>query len=143
MCPLNNNPYKRYCNITINLKTTLSECEDEIGLWWGAVICVVASWRLGENDLVAQSIVEEKFPFGKYSLINNSHNDDKPLQHAALCVILAIKSPTRQALNKLVDQAGTLLEQSMVYYHCKQKSSQNVLVSYNNLHTFNKSKSFS
>ncbi|XP_033217966.1 sterol regulatory element-binding protein 1 isoform X3 [Belonocnema kinseyi] len=105
-----------------------AQCEDKVGLWWGAVICVAASWRLGEYDLVAQSIVEEKFPFGKFSQLNDSHNDNKPLQHAARCIIQGIKSRSSQSLFKFVDQAGKLLEQSMVYYHCQQRSSQNFLL---------------
>lgn len=105
-----------------------TKCEDEIGLWWGAVISVAANWRLSEDDAEAQRIVEEKFPFGKHAQLNNPQSSSKPLQHAALCIIRAMKSPSRQALINLVDQAGTLLEQSMVYYDCKQRSSQNFLL---------------
>lgn len=117
-------------------KSIVSECEDEVGLWWGAVICVAANWRLGEDDVAAKSIVEEKFPFQKFPQLNDSHNDNKPLQHAALCIIQGITSRSRQSLIKFVDQAGKLLEQSMVYYHCQQRSSQNFLASFKNLRIF-------
>lgn len=104
------------------------EYEDEIGLWWGAVICTAANWRLGEDSSVSQCIVEEKFPFGKHAQLSIHHTNNKPLHHAALCIIRAMKASSNETLTNLVDQAGLLMEQSMVYYDCKQKSSQNFLL---------------
>ncbi|XP_051170563.1 sterol regulatory element-binding protein 1 [Leptopilina boulardi] len=105
-----------------------TDYEDEIGLWWGAIICSAANWRLGENSLVSQCIVEEKFPFGKHSQLSIHNTNSKPLHHAALCIIRAMKATSNETLTNLVDQAGLLMEQSMVYYDCKQKSSQNFLL---------------
>ncbi|XP_043462078.1 sterol regulatory element-binding protein 1 [Leptopilina heterotoma] len=109
-------------------ETKSTEYKDEIGLWWGAVICSAANWRLGENSLVSQCIVEEKFPFGKHAQLSIHHTNNKPLHHAALCIIRAMKATSNETLTNLVDQAGLLMEQSMVYYDCKQKSSQNFLL---------------
>jgi len=103
-------------------------CEDEIGLWWGAVICAAASWRLGEEDSKAWSIVESKFPYERnFQVGDNSSNS--PLPHAVLSVLQVAKNPTKLVSMRFIDQAGLLLEQSMVYYHCKEQSSQQVLVS--------------
>lgn len=78
--------------------------------------------------MLSQCIVEEKFPFGKHAQLSIHHTNNKPLHHAALCIIRAMKSTSNETLTNLVDQAGLLMEQSMVYYDCKQKSSQNFLV---------------
>lgn len=104
-------------------------CEDEIGLWWGAVICATASWRLGEEDSKAWNIVESKFPYERnFEISDNSSSS--PLPHAVLNVLQAAKHSTKLASMRFIEQAGLLLEQSMVYYHCKEQSSQKVLVSY-------------
>lgn len=104
-------------------------CEDEIGLWWGAVICAAASWRLGEEDSKAWSIVESKFPYERNFQISDNNSSSSPLPHAVLNVLQVAKHPTKLASMRFIDQAGLLLEQSMVYYHCKEQSSQQVLVS--------------
>lgn len=105
------------------------DCEDEIGLWWGAVLYVAACWRLRKDDSQAWSIVESKFPYEKnYQLCNNNNNGVGPLPHIVLNALQAAKSTTKSASVRFIDQAGLLLEQSLVYYNCKQQSSQNVLV---------------
>ena len=91
---------------------------------------------MDEDDSSAQSIVEEKFFFEKHVQPNNSHNSSKPLQNAAVFVIRAMNTPTKQGLINLMDRAGALLEQSMVYYHFKQRASQNFLVSFYKLCLF-------
>jgi len=113
---------------------TFAACEDEIGLWWGAVICAAASWRLGEEDSKAWNIVESKFPYERNFQIGD--NNSSPLPHAVLSVLQVAKYPTKLismgfivGSMRFIDQAGLLLEQSMVYYHCKEQSSQQVLVS--------------
>lgn len=107
-------------------------CEDEIGLWWGAVICAAASWRLGEEDSKAWSIVESKFPYERNYQISDN-NSSNPLPHAVFNVLQAAKHSTKLVSTRSTDQAGLLLEQSMVYYHCKEKLSQKVLVSYQDI----------
>lgn len=104
-------------------------CEDEIGLWWGAVICAAASWRLGEEDSKAWSIVENKFPYERNFQISDNNSSSSPLPYAVLSVLQVAKHPTKLTSMRFIDQAGLLLEQSMVYYHCKEQSSQQVLVS--------------
>ncbi|XP_015521388.1 sterol regulatory element-binding protein 1 [Neodiprion pinetum] len=111
-------------------KLTIKKCEDEVGLWWGAVIYVAASWRLGEDDQIAWSILESRFPFDKNRQQPNAsspNNSTNPLPHAVLFALQARRSTRRTAM-RLVDQAGVLLEHSMAYYHCKQQSSQNTLL---------------
>ncbi|KAL6256820.1 hypothetical protein P5V15_011759 [Pogonomyrmex californicus] len=108
-------------------KISIATCEDEIGLWWGAVICAAASWRLGEEDSKAWSIVESKFPYERNFQISNN-SSSSPLPHAVLNVLHAAKYPTKLVSMRFIDQAGLLLEQSMVYYHCKEKSSQQILL---------------
>ncbi|XP_020286375.1 sterol regulatory element-binding protein 2 isoform X2 [Pseudomyrmex gracilis] len=102
-------------------------CEDEIGLWWGAVICAAASWRLGEEDSKAWSIVESKFPYERNYQISDN-NSSNSLPHAVFNVLQAAKHSTKLISTRSIDQAGLLLEQSMVYYHCKEKLSQKVLL---------------
>lgn len=46
-----------------------------------------------------------------------------------LNVLQAAKHSTKLVSMRFIDQAGLLLEQSMVYNHCKQQSSQQILVS--------------
>ncbi|XP_031842037.1 sterol regulatory element-binding protein 1 [Nomia melanderi] len=109
-------------------KVTVTHCEDEIGLWWGAVLYVAACWRLREDDSQAWSIVESKFPYEKnYQLCNNS-NGVSPLPYIVLNALQAAKATTKSASMRIIDQAGILLEQCLVYYNCKQQSSQNVLL---------------
>ena len=109
-------------------KVTATHCEDEIGLWWGAVMYVAACWRLKEDDSQAWSIVESKFPYEKnYQLCNNNSNTS-PLPYIVLNALQAAKATTKTASMRFIDQAGILLEQSLVYYHCKQQSLQNVLL---------------
>ncbi|OAD46986.1 Sterol regulatory element-binding protein 2 [Eufriesea mexicana] len=110
-------------------KVTVTHCEDEIGLWWGAVMYVAACWRLKEDDSQAWSIVESKFPYEKsYQLCNNNNNSISPLPHIVLNALQAAKATTKSASIRFIDQAGILLEQCLVYYNCKQQSSQNVLL---------------
>ncbi|KAL0112766.1 hypothetical protein PUN28_012200 [Cardiocondyla obscurior] len=109
-------------------KISTATCEDEIGLWWGAVICAAASWRLGEEDSKAWSIVESKFPYDRNFQIGDNNSSSSPLPHAVLSVLLVAKHPTKLASTRFIDQAGLFLEQSMVYYHCKEQSSQQVLL---------------
>ncbi|XP_011701479.1 PREDICTED: sterol regulatory element-binding protein 1 isoform X2 [Wasmannia auropunctata] len=109
-------------------KISVATCEDEIGLWWGAVICAAASWRLGEEDSKAWSIVESKFPYERNFQVSDSNSSSSPLPHAVLSVLQVAKNPTKLVSMRFIDQAGLLLEQSMVYYHCKEQSSQQVLL---------------
>ncbi|KYM76964.1 Sterol regulatory element-binding protein 2, partial [Atta colombica] len=75
-------------------KISVATFEDEIGLWWGAVICAAASWRLGEEDSKAWSIVESKFPYERnFQVGDNSSNS--PLPHAVLSVLQVAKNPTK------------------------------------------------
>ncbi|XP_003703827.1 sterol regulatory element-binding protein 1 [Megachile rotundata] len=109
-------------------KVTATHCEDEIGLWWGAVMYVAACWRLREDDSQAWNIVESKFPYEKnYQLCNNNSNIS-PLPYIVLNALQAAKATTKTVSMRFIDQAGILLEQSLVYYHCKQQSLQNVLL---------------
>ncbi|KAG5316775.1 SRBP2 protein, partial [Acromyrmex insinuator] len=108
-------------------KISVATCEDEIGLWWGAVICAAASWRLGEEDSKAWSIVESKFPYERNFQVGDN-SSSSPLPHAILSVLQVAKNPTKLVSMRFIDQAGLLLEQSMVYYHCKEQSSQQVLL---------------
>ncbi|KAG5333437.1 SRBP2 protein, partial [Acromyrmex heyeri] len=108
-------------------KISVATCEDEIGLWWGAVICAAASWRLGEEDSKAWSIVESKFPYERNFQVGDN-SSSSPLPHAILTVLQVAKNPTKLVSMRFIDQAGLLLEQSMVYYHCKEQSSQQVLL---------------
>ncbi|XP_043269402.1 sterol regulatory element-binding protein 1 [Venturia canescens] len=100
-------------------------CEDEIGVWWGAVMCVAASWRLGESDPSSWTIVESRFPYDKNQQCGSTGNC-YPLPHAVLSVLQAAQSPTCRGSMRLIEQAGTFLENSMVYSNCKQQSSYNV-----------------
>lgn len=109
-------------------KVTVARCEDEIGLWWGAVMCVAACWRLGEEDSQAWDIVESKFPYEKNYQLCNNKNSVSPLPYVVLNALQAAKSTTKPNSMRLIDQAGILLEHSMVYYHCKEQSSQSVLL---------------
>ncbi|CAK9800502.1 Sterol regulatory element-binding protein 1 [Anthophora plagiata] len=111
-------------------KVTVTHCEDEIGLWWGAVMYVAACWRLKEDDSQAWSIVESKFPYEKnYQLCNNNNNNSiSPLPYIVLNALQAAKATTKSASIRFIDQAGILLEQCLLYYHCKPQSSQNVLL---------------
>lgn len=94
---------------------------------------VAACWRLKEDDSQAWSIVESKFPYEKnYQLCNNNSNTS-PLPYIVLNALQAAKATTKTASMRFIDQAGILLEQSLVYYHCKQQSLQNVLVRYRNV----------
>lgn len=111
------------------LLSYFAACEDEIGLWWGAVICAAASWRLGEEDSKAWNIIESKFPYDRNFQISDN-SSSSPLPHAVLNVLQAAKHSTKLVSTRFIDQAGLLLEQSMVYYHCKEQSSQQILVSY-------------
>lgn len=94
------------------------------------MICAAASWRLGEEDSKAWSIVESKFPYERNFQIGDSSGSSSPLPHAVLNVLQAAKYSAKLVSMRFVDQAGLLLEQSMVYYNCKEKSSQQVLVSW-------------
>ncbi|KAK0183127.1 hypothetical protein PV327_001197 [Microctonus hyperodae] len=105
---------------------TTEKCEDNIGLWWGAVFCVAASWRLGEEDPTAWTIVESKFPYERNYDENCTTSTDNPLAHAVFRLLQAAKRPTNLSSIRLVDQASKFLEHSMVYYHCRQRSSHNV-----------------
>lgn len=118
-----------YYRATYFIFSLFVACEDEIGLWWAAVICAAASWRLGEEDSKAWSIVESKFPYERNFQISDSNSSSSPLPHAVLSVLQVAKHPTKIVSMRFIDQAGLLLEQSMVYYHCKEQSSQQVLVS--------------
>lgn len=109
-------------------KVTVARCEDEIGLWWGAVMCVAACWRLGEDDSEAWNVVESKFPYEKNYQLCNSNNSVSPLPYVVLNALQAAKNSMKSTSVRHIEQAGTLLEQSMVYYHCKQQSSQNVML---------------
>ncbi|XP_077255847.1 sterol regulatory element-binding protein 1-like [Temnothorax americanus] len=108
-------------------KISVATFEDEIGLWWGAVICAAASWRLGEEDSNAWSIAESKFPYERNFQIGDNNSSSSPLPHAALSVLQVAKHPTKLVSMRFIDQAGLLLEQSIVYYRCKEQSSQKVL----------------
>ncbi|XP_015429774.1 PREDICTED: sterol regulatory element-binding protein 1 [Dufourea novaeangliae] len=108
-------------------KVTVTHCEDEIGLWWGAVLYVAACWRLREDDSQAWNIIESKFPYEKnYHLCHNS--SVSPLPYIVLNTLQAAKATSKSASMRFIDQAGILLEQCLVYYNCKQQSSQNVLL---------------
>ncbi|XP_078041924.1 sterol regulatory element-binding protein 1-like [Augochlora pura] len=109
-------------------KVTVTHCEDEIALWWGAVLYVAACWRLKEDDSQAWSIVESKFPYEKNYQLCNNNNSISPLPYIVLNALQAAKATTKSASMRLIDQAGILLEQCLVYYNCKQQSSQNVLL---------------
>ncbi|KAH0945834.1 hypothetical protein HN011_011135 [Eciton burchellii] len=109
-------------------KISVAICEDEIGLWWGAVICAAASWRLGEEDSKAWSIVESKFPYERNFQISDNNSSNSPLPHAVFNILQAAKHCTKFVSIRFIDQAGLQLEQSMVYYHCKEQSSQQVLL---------------
>lgn len=104
-----------------------AECEDDIGLWWGAVMCVAASWRLGENDAASWTIVESRFPYDRNQV--SGAGNGSPLPHAVLSVLQAARRFTCRGSIRLIDQAGTLLEDSMVYSNCTQQPSHNVQVS--------------
>ncbi|XP_058798144.1 sterol regulatory element-binding protein 1 isoform X2 [Phymastichus coffea] len=105
-------------------KIGVTKVEDEVGLWWGAVMCVAANFRLGEEDSNAWNIVEGKFPFEKNSQLNNGN----PLPHAVLLLLQSARCTSKHTTMRLVDQASTFLEHSTVYNNCKQQSSQNVLL---------------
>ncbi|XP_066583236.1 sterol regulatory element-binding protein 1 [Prorops nasuta] len=109
-------------------KLTVANCEDEIGLWWGAVMCAAASWRLGEDNTMAWDIAESKFPYERNFQPGSSNNSGSPLPYAILSVLQAAKHPTKLLSLHLIEQAGIILEQSMVYYHCKEQSAQNVVL---------------
>ncbi|XP_017889357.1 sterol regulatory element-binding protein 1 [Ceratina calcarata] len=109
-------------------QVTVTHCEDDIGLWWGAVLYVAACWRLKEDDSQAWSIVESKFPYEQNYQLCNNNNSISPLSYAVLNTLQAAKSTTKSTAMRFIDQAGILLEQSLVYYNCKQQSSQNVLL---------------
>ncbi|XP_043581085.1 sterol regulatory element-binding protein 1 [Bombus pyrosoma] len=109
-------------------KVTVTHCEDEIGLWWGAVIYVAACWRLKEDNSQAWSIVESKFPYEKCYQLCNNNNSISPLPYIVLNALQAAKATTKSVSMRFIDQAGILLEQCLVYYNCKQQSSQNVLL---------------
>ncbi|XP_014484348.1 PREDICTED: sterol regulatory element-binding protein 1 [Dinoponera quadriceps] len=109
-------------------QVSVATCEDEVGLWWGAVMCVAASWRLGEENSEAWSVVERKFPYKRNFQIGDSNSRISPLPHAVLNVLQAAKHSSKLASMRFIDQAGLLLEQSMVYYHCKEQSSQQILL---------------
>jgi sterol regulatory element-binding transcription factor 1 len=94
------------------------------------VICAAASWRLGEEDSKAWSIVESKFPYERNFQISDNNSSNSPLPHAVFNILQAAKHCTKFVSIRFIDQAGLQLEQSMVYYHCKEQSSQQVLVSY-------------
>lgn len=93
------------------------------------MICAAASWRLGEEDSKAWSIVESKFPYERNFQIGDSNSTSSPLPHAMLNVLQAARHSAKLVSIRFIDQAGLLLEQSTVYYHCKEKSSQQVMVS--------------
>ncbi|KAL7300175.1 hypothetical protein TKK_0007020 [Trichogramma kaykai] len=103
-------------------KIGVIKVEDKVGLWWGAVMCVAANVRLGEDDSEAWNIVENKFPFEKSSVNNN------PLPFAVLILLQSMKNQLKPSTNRMVDQASTFLEHSTVYNDCKEQSSQNVLL---------------
>ncbi|KAJ8682097.1 hypothetical protein QAD02_017889 [Eretmocerus hayati] len=105
-------------------KIGATKVEDEIGLWWGAVMCVAANFRLGEEDSNAWNIVEGKFPFEKNSQLGNSN----PLPHAVLLLLQSARCTSKHSTMRLVDQASAFLEHSTVYNNCKQQSCQNVLL---------------
>ncbi|XP_047361469.1 sterol regulatory element-binding protein 1 [Vespa velutina] len=108
-------------------KISVAGCEDEVGLWWGAVICAAAAWRLGDEDETVWNIVETKFPYERnFQLCNNSNRS--PLPYAVLNVLQAAKHSSKIVSMRLMDQGGIFLDQSIVYYHCKQQSSQNVML---------------
>ncbi|XP_034950012.1 sterol regulatory element-binding protein 1 isoform X2 [Chelonus insularis] len=102
---------------------TIQEIEDVIGFWWGSVFCAAASWRLGE-DTSAWTVIETKFPYDKN--YDDATSNKNPLPYAVLCVLQAARRPTNRSSIRFIDQAGKYLEDSMVYYHCKQQSSHNV-----------------
>lgn len=109
-------------------KVTITHCEDEIGLWWGAVMYVAACWRLKEDDSRAWSIVESKFPYEKNYQLCNNNNSVSPLPYIVFNTLQAAKATIKSTSMHFIDQAGILLEQCLVYYNCKQQSSQNVLL---------------
>lgn len=116
------------------------DCEDEIGLWWGAVLYVAACWRLREDDSQAWSIVESKFPYERNYQLCNSNKSVSPLPYIVLNALQAAKATSKSASTRFIEQAGILLEQSLVYYNCKQQSSQNVLVSIEVSYSYHKSR---
>ncbi|KAK2587541.1 hypothetical protein KPH14_003675 [Odynerus spinipes] len=108
-------------------KISVAGCEDEVGLWWGAVIFAAAAWRLGDEDENVWNIIETKFPYERnFQLCSNSNRS--PLPYAVLNVLQAAKRSSKIISMRLLDQAGILLEHSIVYYHCKQQSSQSVML---------------
>lgn len=109
-------------------KVTITHCEDEIGLWWGAVMYVAACWRLKEDDSQAWNIVESKFPYEKNYQLCNNNNSVSPLPYIVFNTLQAAKATIKSTSMHFIDQAGILLEQCLVYYNCKQQSSQNVLL---------------
>ncbi|XP_015174364.1 PREDICTED: sterol regulatory element-binding protein 1 [Polistes dominula] len=108
-------------------KISVAGCEDEIGLWWGAVICAAAAWRLGDEDETVWNIVKNKFPYERnFQPCNNSNRS--PLPYAVFNVLQAAKHSSEVVSMRLMDQAGILLEKSICYYHCKQQLSPNVML---------------
>lgn len=86
-----------------------------------------------EDDSQAWSIVESKFPYEKCYQLCNNNNNINPLPYIVLNALQAAKATTKSVSMRFIDQAGILLEQCLVYYNCKQQSSQNVLVRYLNI----------
>lgn len=86
-----------------------------------------------EDDSQAWSIVESKFPYEKCYQLCNNNNSISPLPYIVLNALQAAKATTKSVSMRFIDQAGILLEQCLVYYNCKQQSSQNVLVRYLNI----------
>lgn len=91
---------------------------------------VAACWRLKEDDSRAWSIVESKFPYEKNYQLCNNNNSVSPLPYIVFNTLQAAKATIKSTSMHFIDQAGILLEQCLVYYNCKQQSSQNVLVRY-------------
>lgn len=108
-------------------KISVAAYEDEIGLWWGAVIYAAAAWRLGDEDETVWNIIKNKFPYEKnFQPCNNSNRS--PLPYAVFNVLQAAKHSSKIVSMRLMDQAGILLEKSICYYHCKQQLSPNVML---------------
>lgn len=113
--------------------------EDEIGLWWGAVMSAAANFKLqgeGEEDqidAVVWNIIEAKFPFET----NSQLAKDNPLFHSVLNLLRAARCSTssEQAYKMLlIDQSSKLLEHSSLYNECKQhqeRTAQNSMVNMN------------
>lgn len=91
-------------------------------------MCAATSLRLGEEDVEAWNIVEQKCPYERRIQKSDSNCSYNPLPFTVLYTLQVAKKPTKRCAIHLIEQASSFLEQSMAYYHCQRQPSQNVLV---------------